>query len=531
MINHGLRIETTAPAEGPDALPPIPGSVASLDVDLNGQRQRIDTTGPIWLIRQSADGGDVLKLSFHTLCSHVRERRLSRRALHLMQLFLADRIRRKKAFTVRGDLDMFSRFLGWRADIPDSDASTGFEWADLTEGTARAFLEHGLSTHNRGNDFARLRHFYSWGVAKQFSDFDPALLRILRRVRAPGNVKGTAVRFRDAEKGPFDAQELRDLRAAATNPAVPGRSRAVLMLFLEWGTNPNQLARLRNRDLRAYPSPADPQDYKLFVPRNKKGTAHRETRARRISTRLGQLLSSLQKGGPDDRLLYWVDSDEPTRGLGKSLRTARTSARIFSHRIQGPLRVNPRRFRYTLATEISAQGASDEQIADVLDHSDTQNVRVYAQFNQEGMKRAARAIDGSLEPIVDAFLGIVIESPEDRPFPGIPQRIVPGSSPHLPEFGLDLGGIGVCGHNIEKQGLCTLMQPVQCYRCRKFAAFRDGPHEKVRAALESARTRLRQDADPRVAAQLDEILLALSQLLDQLGAEPPLVQILAEGQR
>jgi hypothetical protein len=453
--------------------------------------------------------------------------RFSDRAIQLARLYLADRLQRKKAFTVRGDLDALKRFRAWASE--QEEPIPCFEWTDLSEGTARAFLAHGLSTPNSGNDFARLRYFYAWGVAKQFPDFNPELLRVLRSIRAPGNVKGAAVRFRDPEKGPFDAQELRDLRAAATNPDISPEARAVLMLFLEWGSNPNQFARLRNQDLRAYPSPENPQDYKLFIPRNKKRTARRETRARRISQRLGKLLFDLQQGGPNDPLLHWLESDTPQRGLAKALLQVRDIAQIHSRRTNTPLRVNARRFRYSLATESAAQGASEEQIANILDHSDTQHVGVYTQFGPEGMRRAAQAIDGALEPIVDAFLGLVVESTASTPFPGLPEQVIPGSSPHLQEFGLDLGGIGLCGHDTSKHGLCSFMQPLQCYRCRKFAAFKDGPHAEVLAALERARDRLRESADARIAQQLDEIISAVAQLLEQLRHDetrPVLVQIL-----
>lgn len=520
-----LRSDAFPPSPGGD-LPPVPAVVLSADVDLDGRRQAIPTDGPIWRVRQSADGGDVLRLNVGALTAVDGGPGYSERAAHLVRLYLADRLQRKKAFTVQGDLEALRRFQAWASARKDSSPS--FEWTDLSEGTARAFLEYGLSRPVAGNDFARLRHFYGWGVAKQFPDFDSELLRVLRSIRAPGNVKGAAVRFRDPRRGPFDAQEQSDLRAAATNPQVPAEARAILMLFLEWGSNPNQFARLRNSDLKAYPSPQDPRDYKLSIPRNKKGTSNRETRARRISQRLGSLLFQLQRSGPDDPLLHWLSGDSPRQGIADSLRRARRIARIRSRRLGTPLHINPRRFRYTLATESAAQGASEEQIADILDHTDTQHVRVYTQFGPEGMRRASQAIDGILEPIVDAFLGLVIDPAGGNPFPAFPEQVIPGASPHLPEFGLDLGGIGLCGHDTAKHGLCGFMQPLQCYRCRKFAAFKDGPHEQVLAALERARERLRETADARIAMQLDEIIAAVGQLLEQLHAEhtePALVQI------
>src|SRR5688572_88073 len=111
-----LRLQA-APAEHAElGLPPVPAIVTSLDVDLNGQRQRIDTTQPIWEVRQSADGGDVLKLDLTKLGATSSGFRFSRRATHLARLFLAERLQRKKGFTVRGDLEMLVRFRAWAAD-------------------------------------------------------------------------------------------------------------------------------------------------------------------------------------------------------------------------------------------------------------------------------------------------------------------------------------------------------------------------------------------------------------------------------
>lgn len=74
------------------------------------------------------------------------------------------------------------------------------------------------------------------------------------------------------------------------------------------------------------------------------------------------------------------------------------------------------------------------------------------------------------------------------------------------------------------------MQPVACYPCRKFAAFRHGPHREVLAALESAQARLRTKAEPRIVMQLNQVLVALRQLIAQLDDEAekpdvPVVQI------
>ena len=53
------------------------------------------------------------------------------------------------------------------------------------------------------------------------------------------------------------------------------------------------------------------------------------------------------------------------------------AAGLVSPRTGQLLTISPRRFRFTIATHMAEEGASLFHIAEVLDHSDTQNVRVY----------------------------------------------------------------------------------------------------------------------------------------------------------
>jgi hypothetical protein len=208
-------------------LPALPASVVSLD------GQVVGTDQPSWLLRSSADGGKLLTLKWSRLDDSAI---LSQRARYLVKLFLADKISRKKARTIENDFRMFFRFQGWLRSIHRGS----FEWSDLTEGIARGYLTHGLKrTADKGNDFSRLRTFYRWGVARQHTDFDPDLFRVLRAVAASGNAKGHHVRFRDTVKGPFSPDELLLISNAINEARGTDEDRAIVMLHLELGHNPN----------------------------------------------------------------------------------------------------------------------------------------------------------------------------------------------------------------------------------------------------------------------------------------------------
>ena len=179
MLNAARRVSRLSD------LPSLPVSVLSFD------GQHVDTSQAIWCFRSSLDSG--AKITIHwTRLDELNI--LSARARHLVKLYFADRIARKKARTIENDFRMFLRLQEWLRSHTQPPA----EWASLTEGLVRAFLQHGVErTADKGNDFSRLRTFYRWGVARQYRDFDPAFLEILRSITAVGNAKGHSVRFRD----------------------------------------------------------------------------------------------------------------------------------------------------------------------------------------------------------------------------------------------------------------------------------------------------------------------------------------------
>jgi hypothetical protein len=319
-------------------LPRVPATVTSLDC------QAIDTSKESWAFRASSDGGKLIAIRWEKLSVPVI---LSQRALHLVKLFLADKISRKKATTIQNDFAMFLRFQEWLGP----DRRLPFDWSELTEGIARAFLAYGLEHRaDKGNDYSRLRTFYRWGVARQHSDFDPALLRILQSITAIGNAKGHHVRFRDTTKGPFSPDELSLISGAVTEGRGSDQDRAVVMLHLELGHNPNATVRLRNKDFVRYQTKSAIV-YQLDVPRVKKRTVRRETKRRPISAVLGRLLDSLQKGGPEALLFHWLSPTLPESDIRESMVHAPLDVRS----VAASLKVSPTTlYKYGLNAEINA---------------------------------------------------------------------------------------------------------------------------------------------------------------------------------
>src|SRR5437867_3108239 len=81
----------------------------------------------------------------------------------------------------------------------------------------------------------------------------------------------------------------------------------------------------------------------------------------------------------DDALLHWLSATNPEGAINRAMRRFVRAANLTSPRTQRPMMINPRRFRFSIATHMAEEGASAFHIAEVLDHTDTQNVRVYVE--------------------------------------------------------------------------------------------------------------------------------------------------------
>ena len=143
--------------------------------------------------------------------------------------------------------------------------------------------------------------------------------------------------------------------------------------------------------------------YQVEVPRVKKRTSHRETKSRPISPTLGRLLEALQQGGPDGPLLHWLLAANPEGAIHHAMRRFAEEVNLISPRTQRRLVINPRRFGFSIATHMAEEGASMFHIAEVLDHSDTQNVRVYIETVSSIADPVAKATDEALAPSYGVF--------------------------------------------------------------------------------------------------------------------------------
>jgi hypothetical protein len=178
---------------------------------------------------------------------------------------------------------------------------------------------------------------------------------------------------------------------------------------------------------------------------------------------------------------------------------------VNSERTGKPIRVNTRRFRYTRGTRAAREGASEFVIADLLDHSDTNNVGIYIEAVPEIIDRIDRALAIYLAPMARAFAGKLIDGEWQATRGSDPaSRIISPENLTSP--------LGSCGHF----GICGGMAPIACYTCGKFQPWLSKRHEEILNFHIEQRDRVRElTGDDTIASINDRTILACAEVVRQ----------------
>ncbi len=177
-------------------------------------------------------------------------------------------------------------------------------------------------------------------------------------------------------------------------------------------------------------------------------------------------------------------------------------ADIYSERTGEPLHITTNRFRYTTGTRAAREGFGEMVIAELLDHSDTQNAGVYIENIPEHVEALDKAVGQYLAPYAQAFAGVLVDREADAARgEDITSRIRK-----------DNNGIGTCGHH----GFCGANVPVPCYTCIHFQPWVDGPHVIVLEELITERERIKVvTGDKQIAAINDRTILAVTEIIQR----------------
>lgn len=342
-----------------------------------------------------------------------------------------------------------------------------------------------------------------------------------------GNIKGTSIRTRDAEKGAFTDTELLAIQSSLNDAFANGdinlNEFAITWLFLAYGPRPIQIAAMKEKDFIVSESEED-RLYALRIPRAKQqGEKARDSfKTRYCGKQVGTLLERVIKEnkarrrklglGKNDCPMFIADSEGQLPGLRYHM-TSDEIGKTLNHiigQVTG-LKTNARRFRITLAQRAVDDGKDKHTVAELLDHSDTQNVEVYFEASAAMVLRLDRHLAMEMAPLAHAFAGVVVTTEnEARRGDDRSSRIFDRSLNNVEE------ALGTCG----QMSFCGLAAPFACYTCRHFQPWLDGPHEEFMAALIADRDRMESDGySAKIYTIRDRTILAAAEVIQLCAAE------------
>lgn len=403
-----------------------------------------------------------------------------------------------------------------------------------------------LLTRDRNDNYRvhYVRQWYDWCALRGFSQFSRDVAFEVAKLRIGGNNKGLAVLSADPSEGPLTDLEitcvLNALRASRHNSSLSIEEQAVLWLFVAFGSNTQQIALLRETDVKVLGNPTDGQFIQLEIPRIKKQEASIRSsfRSRRLTAEISQVIFDLmdfnranrvssptngsrfeiplfQRLVPKSSMLgtpmeeYALHMD--TNDVRKLVARATAALDVRSHRTGELIHLTPRRLRYTFASRLVREGVSKREVADLLDHTDLQNVQVYFDIKSDIVVKLDKAMATQLGPIAQAFMGKIVPRETDA------ER---GTDPASRVAVLDkesaaVRPVGTCG----SFSFCRLMAPVACYTCTSFQPWMDGPHDLLLDDLLKDRERkVASGKDGRMVAMLDDVILAVADVINRIDS-------------
>jgi integrase len=155
-----------------------------------------------------------------------------------------------------------------------------------------------------------------------------------------------------------------------------------------------------------------------------------------------------------------------------------------------PLRMNAKRFRHTLATNLILRGHSVDEIAEALDHSSRESVRSYVDNLPARAVKIGKQVDKTLGIIARSFNGITVENGG---------REINFFTKGGPE------NVGRCG----LEPFCKENFPIACYECELFTPNPFGNHGAVQAYVEEELHKAIEQGDSRHIENWHTILLAV----------------------
>ncbi|EOX4469671.1 TPA: site-specific integrase [Vibrio parahaemolyticus] len=376
---------------------------------------------------------------------------------------------------------------------------------------------------------------------------DDAVFKLTDQWSLGGNDKGVAVLTLDPETGPFSDLEFQAIGLHAAHRYAEGALRtdeyACLSMFKASGRRPVQIASIKCKDFSYSTNYTGSPTYVVLIPRAKvRGgkfrsilkpyalvnsvaqvvELHIKEQTAKVEAALGRKMTLEEKGElplfidvgttveiqsiPPDSLMAYLKSELPhikTSNLTSKLNSAVKKLNVISERTGEPLKSTSYRFRYTLGTRAAREGAGILTIANLLDQSDTQNVKVYVANAPEHAVHISKIMNQPLARYASAFAGKLVEDEAEANTENAGAARIPCREKDCE--------VGSCGSS----SFCQDYAPIACYLCPKFRPWAHAPHHLILEWLVEERDRLKVDAngDMQIVAINDNAILAVCQVI------------------
>jgi integrase len=371
-----------------------------------------------------------------------------------------------------------------------------------------------------------LKKWYSLGypgISKDAVDY-------LNQVRIKGVIKGVATSTMDPLKGPFTPIESNAIQHALNESFRLSKTTSaeyvLCWILIAFGMRPTQYAALKVCDISVMQESSGTYIYSIRIPRAKTRDSdpRGEFKERLLTPQIGKIVVQYANSvkahfsssidDPEDAPLFFQEVGEYCSDssryhltgdqLGSIIERVLNRLKVVSERTGQPISICSRRFRSTIGTRAAEEGHGALVIAELLDHSDTQNVGVYISATPLIIERIDRAVAMQMAPLAQAFAGKLIKGPS-----GATQRDNPLAQIRAPNITGDFKPISSCG----AEGFCNFLKPIACYSCNSFEPWIDGPHEAVLQHLIAERERLVKTSDIRIASINDRTILAIAEVI------------------
>lgn len=330
-----------------------------------------------------------------------------------------------------------------------------------------------------------MKSFLERWVNFNYPGIHSSSVAIFNEIRVNRGAIGEAVKRRDPNAGPFTDNELNMLTTKTKDLLSEGKVDLSLFCFLNLlistGRRPVQLTSLKHIDLKE-----DDKGVYIDIPRVKQQLTFRESFTSNIlAEELFSLLLQLNERTTNqieekfgvkleqhvkDLLPVFLNKEAvnsctslidlkqkissdflhaKNESLTNELSKMAKLYAFISERTGAVIKLNPRRFRYTLGLILAKNGASISEIAQALDHSNISSAGIYIKNIADNVVIIDSHMNKFLSPLSNIFMGLDVES-------------------NSQEF-----------INVIKDAFCIkeiVQNEIKCFECKKFNQWRTEDH-------------------------------------------------------